>query len=146
MSKQSAADRLREFARTDEQDSGVGVAPYRRGVVDHQLWKPKSSAHHSLKQEKQAKLTLKHVSSQLMAAIHLSNAALTGKMDEIQMDIGLIRQEMHSIRDRMAEAENRISLLEDTLSPMPKKVSLVEKPIAIWYQKTDDFENRHAPQ
>lgn len=77
-----------------------------------------------------------------MAAINASSAGLTGKMDEIKMDIGLIRQDMQSIRDRMVKVENRISLLEDTVTHMPKRILTVEKQIITCQQKTDDFENR----
>lgn len=61
-----------------------------------------------------------------MAAIHSSNAVLTGKMDEIKMNLGLIRKDMQSIRDRIAEVENRISLLEDTVTHMPKRILTAE--------------------
>lgn len=125
-------------------DKTAGKALHRHGAADHQLWILKLSTpqpEKSEKQEKQSKLTLEQMNSQLMEAIYLSSAALTGKMDEIKTDIGLIRQDMQSMRDRMAEAESRISLLEDAVTPMPKRILIAEKQIAIWQQKTDDFQN-----
>lgn len=147
--KQSAADRLKEYARMEKTD-GVRSPPQTRSGGPSALDAQKASTpqfqaekpEKPEKPEKAAKLTLEQMSGQLMVAIHASSVGLTGKMDEIKTDIGLIRQDMQSIRDRMAEVENRISQLEDTVIHIPKKITTVEKQIGTWQQKTDDFENR----
>lgn len=145
-SKQTAADRLKEFARSDKQDGGRSPPQTRSGGTSAlEIQKPSTpqpQPEKVEKREKPPKLTLEQMNAQLMEAIHTSNAALTGKMDEIKNDIGLIRHDMQSMRDRMAEVENRISILEDAVNPMPKQILSVEKQIATWQQKTDDFENR----
>lgn len=141
--KQTAADRLKEYARTEKTD-GVRSPPQTRSGRPSALDAQKTSTPQSQaeKSEKAAKLTLEQMSEQLMVAIQASSAGLTGKMEEIKTDIGLIRQDMQSIRDRMAEVENRISHLEDTVINIPKMIATVEKQIGTWQQKTDDFENR----
>lgn len=57
-------------------------------------------------------------------------------------DIGLLRQDMKKIRERVTETESRISLLEDELPPVVKQVTTTEKQAAFWQQKMDDLENR----
>lgn len=130
--------------RTDRQDGGRSLPQTRSGgpsaLITQKLSTPQPKK--SEKREKQTKLTLEQMNPQLMEAIHLSNAALTFKMDEIKIDIGLIRQDMQSMRDRMAEAENRIPLLADAVTPIPKRILIAEKQLATWQQKTDGFENR----
>lgn len=111
--KHSAADCLKEYART-EKTNGLWSPPQTRSGGPSALDAKKAStpqfqAEKPEKPEKAAKLTLEQMRGQLMAAIQASSAGLTGKMDEFKKDIGLIRQDMQSIRDRMVEVENRIS-------------------------------------
>lgn len=67
---------------------------------------PKSS-------DKQGKLILEQVNAQLLSAITASNTSLMGKMEEIKVNIGLLPHDMQHVRERVTEAESRISTLED---------------------------------
>lgn len=69
--------------------------------------------------DKLGKLTLEQVNALLLNAITACNASLTGKMEEIKVDIGLMRQDMQCVRERVAETKSRISTLEDDFFPCP---------------------------
>lgn len=45
------------------------------------------------------------------------------------------------MRDRIGEAEIRISTQEDTMAPISEKVAMCEKQILMYQQKVDDLEN-----
>lgn len=88
------------------------------------------------------KLTLEQVNAQLLHAITSCNMSLTGKMEEIKVDIGLRRQDKQKVREHVTETEHRISSLEDDLFPAPNRVAKAEKQISFWSQKAEDLENR----
>lgn len=54
------------------------------------------------------------------AAIAESRTSLTSKIDKVKVDISLIWQDMQKLRERVTEA--RISVVEDTIAPVPQDV------------------------
>lgn len=74
---------------------------------------------HPLQVDKQPNLTLEQVNAQLLTTIQSCNTTLTGKMEEIKVDIGLLRQDMQNIKDWMAETEHRISFSTEERSWVP---------------------------
>lgn len=54
----------------------------------------------------------------------------------------MARQEIRQINDRVKEAENRVSTLEDQLPPMSKAIQSHAQDIAALLNKVDDLENR----
>ena len=131
----TATERLKEFVRTEKQEVGRSPPNTRSGGSS-------SNTQSNMPAEKPAKLSLERVHSQLMAAITASNTMLTGKMEEIRMDIGLIHHDLQAVRERMAEAEKRISSLEDNYTPVPNRILAAEKQVTYLNQKVDDLENR----
>lgn len=52
---------------------------------------------------------------EVMAAIATCQTALTSKIEEVQLDVGLLLQDLDKIRSRLAVAEQRVGHLEDTM-------------------------------
>lgn len=55
--------------------------------------------------------------AKVLEAISTCQSTLTSKIEEIKVDISLIRQDMTKLRDWVTETETRISRAEDTLYP-----------------------------
>lgn len=86
--------------------------------------------------------TLRQVSTQLLEAIQQCTTSLTGKIEEVKIDVGLLRHDLQNLRGRVREVEDRVSHLEDTTVPVTAKVSDLEKVAESWVQRADDLENR----
>lgn len=52
---------------------------------------------------------------EVMAAIATCQTALTNKIEAVQLDVSLIRQDFDKLRTRVSEAEQRVGLAEDTV-------------------------------
>lgn len=134
----AAAERLKEYARSTG-NSGASAAR-----ADESSLPASSTQEHELSQQGDSEpvLTLQRLSDTLLAAIQQSTASLTGKIDEVRIDVNLLRQDMQTLRERVKETEDRISHLEDAAAPIPERLSTLEKAASQWSMRADDLENR----
>lgn len=111
---------------------------YRRTERDHEGQDGASSpAHTAPHTEHEAADTAK-----VLEAISLCQSTLTTKLEEVKVDISLIRQDMTKLRERVTETETRISRAEDTLYPLQHSQEDLKRQIQQLAQKHDDLENR----
>lgn len=78
----------------------------------------------------------------LLEAINLCRTSLASQIEEVKVDISLIRQDFHKLRDRVKETETRISDMEDTIPPMRTEVHHMKQQIQQLFSKQEDLENR----
>lgn len=78
----------------------------------------------------------------VLEAISTCQSTLSTKIEEIKVDISLIRQDMTKLRDRVKETETRISQAEDTLHPLQHSHEDMKCQLQQLAQKHDDLENR----
>lgn len=83
--------------------------------------------------------TLSQMTTQLLEAIHASTTSLTGKIEEVKIDVGLLGKDLQTLRGNVRELEDRVSQLEDMTTPMPAKITELEKAAD---SRADDLENR----
>lgn len=94
------ADWLKEFPCMEKQDGAYGPLLTQSG---------ETAAGSTLKfGTAAAEKSGEQVNAQLLEAITASNTSLTGKMEEIQVDIGLMRHDMQRVRERVAETEENL--------------------------------------
>lgn len=80
--------------------------------------------------------------SKVLEAIATCQTMLTTKIEEVKVDISLMRQDMQKLRDRVGEAEHRISEVEDSLPPLQSSSDRLQQQVHLILQKQDDMENR----
>ncbi|XP_073453816.1 uncharacterized protein [Aquarana catesbeiana] len=80
--------------------------------------------------------------SKVLEAISTCQATLTTKIEEVKVDISLIRQDLHKLRDRVSEAEHRLSHAEVAIPPLQASPDQASHHIAQLQLKQDDLENR----
>lgn len=80
--------------------------------------------------------------SKVLEAIALCQSTLTSKIEEIKVDISLIRHDMSTLRDRVKETEDRISSAEDVIHPMQHTTEQLQRQVQQLEAKHDDMENR----
>lgn len=131
----AAAEKLKDFARP----TAMQITSLQPRDPDPPPLQAEQSVEFSTPEPE---LTLKQLSTQLLAAIQLSTTSLTGKIEEVRVDVGLLRNDMQNLRERVKETESRISQLEDAAAPIPDRVSSLEKAAGMWTQRADDLENR----
>lgn len=78
----------------------------------------------------------------VLEAIHACQTSLTTRIEEIKVDISLLRQDAQRTRERVTEVENRVSTLEDQAVPLSQRVDEAERTINRLHQHLDDQENR----
>lgn len=78
----------------------------------------------------------------LLEAITFCRTSLTAQIEEVKMDISLIRQDFQKLRDRVKEAETRLSTVEDAIPPLLTSSDRVQRQIHQLLTKQDDRENR----
>lgn len=78
----------------------------------------------------------------ILAAITDCKTSLTTKIEEIKIDISLLRQDFQKLRGRVTETEGRISRVEDDLPPIQNAVEQASRDIQYLLHKQDDLENR----
>lgn len=66
-------------------------------------------------------------------------STLTGKIEEVKIDVSLIRQDLQRLRDRVTEMETRISRVEDEVQVTTERL---QHQLAMILAKQDDMENR----
>lgn len=56
--------------------------------------------------------------SEILEAIAACQTSLTTRIEEVKIDISLLRQDMQQLRDRVGESEQRLGRVEDTIPPL----------------------------
>lgn len=80
--------------------------------------------------------------NKVLDAIALCQSMLTTKIEEVKIDVSLIRQDLSTLRDRVAETETRIGRAEDILHPLQHTTDEVRRQLQQLSAKQDDMENR----
>lgn len=78
----------------------------------------------------------------LLEAITFCRTSLTAQIEEVKVDISVIRQDLHKLRDRVKTAENRISNVEDAIPPLQEGTERIQRQIQQLFSKHDEMENR----
>lgn len=79
----------------------------------------------------------------LMQAIATCQTTLTGKIDSLHMDMGLIRKDMDKFRHRLTETEHRIGAAEDTLHDHTATLHTLKTKVKALELRAEDAENRN---
>lgn len=80
--------------------------------------------------------------ARVLEAISTCQSTLTTKIEEIKVDISLIRQDITKLKDLVKETETRISQTEDIIHPRQNSHEDIQHQIQQLAQKHDDLENR----
>lgn len=115
----AAADRLKEFAQSTGLPGPTGNTATMHSSA------PEGGA--STKKIDELEVTLSQVTTRLLEAIQVSATSLTGKIEEVKIDEGLLRHDLQTLRGRGREVEDRVSTLEDATTPILSKVEELEK-------------------
>lgn len=78
----------------------------------------------------------------VLKLIKVNHSDIMGKVEELKLDITIMRQDMHKMRDRVSETERRISDLEDAVGPVQATQKTHGTKILSLEDKVDDLENR----
>lgn len=78
----------------------------------------------------------------ILEAIKACKDTLTVKIDYLATDISLIRHDMDKFRSRVAEAEERISQLEDSTRADSRELHALQAQVKALQEKSVDTENR----
>lgn len=91
--------------------------------------------------QSEPELTYKQLSEQLLAAIQSSTSSLSGKIDEVRVDVSLLGHDLQNLWDWVKETEARISQLEDDAVSFHGRLVSLDKAANMWSQRADDLEN-----
>lgn len=80
---------------------------------------------------------------EVMAAIVSCQAALTNKIEAVQLDLGLIRQDLDKLCSRVSEAERRVGQTEDIATEHTASIHTLQTKVRALEYKVDDSENRN---
>lgn len=80
---------------------------------------------------------------EVMAAIALCQTALTNKIEAVQLDVSLIRQDFDKLRARVSDAEQRVRLTEDTVTEHTASICTLQMKVRALEYKVDNAENRN---
>lgn len=80
--------------------------------------------------------------ARILEAVSLCQTTLTSKIEEVKIDISLIRQDIHKLRERVSETERRIGQVEDDISPLQVTTERLQYQLNVALSKQDDMENR----
>ena len=78
----------------------------------------------------------------ILKAIKDSKDAVERKVEEVRVDVSLLRQDLRGVADRVTEAEARISTAEDEIIQLRTQVNQLIKSSAILEDRAEDAENR----
>lgn len=79
--------------------------------------------------------------AEVMAAIATCQSTLTAKVEAVQMDVGLLRQDMD--RTRVADTEQRISNTEDTVTEHGVALHIFQTKVKALEYRAEDAKNRN---
>lgn len=77
-----------------------------------------------------------------MAAINSYQTALTSKIEEVQLDVGLIRQDLDKICSRVAENKRRVGAVEDTVTDHEASIRALQTKVRVLEYMAEVAENR----
>uniref|UniRef100_A0A803JST4 Reverse transcriptase domain-containing protein n=1 Tax=Xenopus tropicalis TaxID=8364 RepID=A0A803JST4_XENTR len=67
---------------------------------------------------------------------------ITAKTEELKVEFSILKHDIQKLRERTVEAEQCISSLENSYSPLPQQLQNLQQAVAQWQTKADDLENR----
>lgn len=73
-------------------------------------------------------------------------STLTSKIEEVKVDVSLIRQDLQKLRDRVTEAEACISRVEDKVLPLQVHTERLQHQLNMVLAKQDDMESSEEVQ
>lgn len=71
-------------------------------------------------------------------AITACQTALASKIEEVQVDVGLMRQDFDKIRSRVTEAEQRMGLVEDTVADHAASIRTLQTKVKALEYRVED--------
>lgn len=80
--------------------------------------------------------------TKFLDAIATLKGTLTAKIDEVKIDISLLRQDLSKPKDRVTETETHISTAEDILHPLHHATEDLQRQIHQPNSHQEDMENR----
>lgn len=80
----------------------------------------------------------------LMQAISGCQITLTTKIEQMQMEMGLITRDMDKYRDRLSEVERRTSDTEDMVRDQGASLHMLQVPVKAMEARAEDQENRNC--
>ena len=78
----------------------------------------------------------------ILNAVKESREAVERRVEEVRVDVSLLRQDLRGVADRVTEAETRISTAEDEIIKLQSQVNQLLKSSAILEDRAEDAENR----
>ena len=78
----------------------------------------------------------------ILSAIRESREAVERKVEEVRVDVSLLRHDLRGVAERVTEAESRISTAEDEIVTLRSQVNQLLKSSAILEDRAEDAENR----
>lgn len=67
---------------------------------------------------------------------------ITSRIEEVKVDISLIRQDMHKLRERVTKADRRVGQVEDDIPPLQITTEQLQHQLNVVLSKQDEMENR----
>lgn len=113
--QKSAAAKLEQYRRTEKDEDGG---------ASHEERNPASDT------------------DRLLEAITFCRTSLAAQVEEVKVDISLLRQDFQKLRDRVTTAEVRLGVVEDALPPLQVGTDRMQLQINQLFAKQDDMENR----
>lgn len=80
--------------------------------------------------------------ARVLDAIAALQGTLTAKIDEVKIDISLLRQDLSKVKDRVTETETRIGTVEDIMHPMRHAAEDMQRRIQQLHSHQGNMENR----
>lgn len=82
--------------------------------------------------------------AEVLATIKVNHADLMGKVDGLKIDLPIVRQDMHRLRGQVTETEQRISDLEDTVTPTLPKLNTYGGRLQPWKIRSMTLKTAYA--
>lgn len=80
--------------------------------------------------------------ARVLEAILDCKSTLTSKIEEVKVDVSLIRQDLQKLRERVTETETRLSRVEDEVPPLQVHAEQLQHQLNMVIAKQYDMENR----
>lgn len=80
--------------------------------------------------------------AKVLDTIATLQGTLAAKIDEVKIDISLLRQDLSKLKDRFTETETRSGTAEDILHPLQHTTEDLQRQIQQLHLHQDDMENR----
>ncbi|KAE8587398.1 hypothetical protein XENTR_v10021959 [Xenopus tropicalis] len=131
--RSETAAKLEQYARTTNQDGARSAPPSpERQVQPEQDLGPQSPP----------APTTQDILTAITTCQSTLTATLTAKIEEVKVELSLLKQDVQNIRDRTRAIEERVSTLEDCTTPLPNEITQLHKLIKQATERMEDMENR----